>query len=283
MKTATLALVGLGLIAGCTRAVTEDAEAADSHLSTASMPTLTIGTEGLYAPYNFCGTPEAPVTCTDASQLQGFDIDVAKAVCSEIGYECKFVLNDWTTMFDNLKADRYKAVFAAVGWKQERTAAGRYTITYEPMEAASQGAHFYAKAANGLTFTPAGLAGKKIGAQTGTLHATHVETNFTQSTLVTFDTQAELQGALLRGDVDAIFVNDDVMVTFLAQNPGFAPSPDGPVVYGEGGFLTGNIYALVSHKLGADPLLYDKINNAILKLHLKGFIKERHAYWVHSH
>jgi len=285
-------LLALGAFVGCADPVetpssvdTDESEVVAGEATTAlgasGKPILKIGTEGLYAPYNFCGTVAAPITCAAPADVQGFDIDVAKAVCEQIGYECQFVLNDWTTMFKNLKKNKYRAVFAAAGHTAERAETGRYTISYEPMENAAQGAHFFALSSTpGLVFTPTGLAGKTIGVQVGTLHEAHLQAKFATSTIVTFPTQADLNAALLGGAVAAVLANDDVMAPVVAANPSVVPSPGAALVYGEGGFLTGNIYALVSFKLKGDPLLYDKINNAILKLHLNGYIKARHNFWV---
>jgi arginine/ornithine transport system substrate-binding protein len=246
----------------------------------AARPVLRVGTEGLYPPYNFCGTVEAPVECGSAADAIGFDIDVAKAVCAQIDHDCQFVLNDWTTMFTNLAGNRYDTVFAAVGYRQQRTAYGDYTITYENVDAAA-GVYFFAKASNvaNLTFTPEGMAGKKIGVQTGTLHEDYLRRVYNDSTIVTYGTQEEVNNALLADTVVAVLTNADVMTQFLAQHAEVVKGNEYPISYDENGFNQDNIFALV-RKNNRDELLFHKINNAILKLQMSGFIKERHQHWV---
>ena len=46
---------------------------------------IRIGTEGAYPPFNFID---------ENGQLQGFDIDIAKALCEEIGSQCEFVVQN---------------------------------------------------------------------------------------------------------------------------------------------------------------------------------------------
>ena len=48
--------------------------------------TLKIGTEGAYPPFN---------NLTADGKLEGFDIDIAKALCEEMKAKCEFVTQDW--------------------------------------------------------------------------------------------------------------------------------------------------------------------------------------------
>jgi polar amino acid transport system substrate-binding protein len=239
---------------------------------------LRVATEGAYAPFSFCGTPQAPVPCTSPNELKGFDIDVAKEVCKIMEYRCEFVTHAFDTIFDDLAAGNYEAVFSAAGYTADRATKGRYTITYE-IPVLNDGAHFFGLKGKSLVYTAAGLAGRKLGAQAGSIHENYLRDNFKNSTIVTFPTQDAQNTALLAGQVDAVLTNRDVMVNFLQANPNVERAPGAPIIYGEGGFLAGNIYAVIANQT-PDPLLYAKINNAILKLQLSGFIKERFLFWV---
>lgn len=239
---------------------------------------LRVATEGAYAPFSFCGTPDAPETCTSPSELKGFDIDVAKEVCKTIEYRCEFVTHAFDTIFDDLAMGSYDAVFSAAGYTAERATKGRYTITYE-MPVLNDGAYFYGLKGSGLVYTAEGLAGRSIGVQAGTLHENYLKDKFKNSTIVPFPNQDAQNAALLAGQVDAVLTNRDVMVNFLQTHSNVERAPGDPIIYGEGGFLAGNIYAVIANQT-PDPLLYAKINNAILKLQLSGFIKERFAFWI---
>jgi ABC-type amino acid transport substrate-binding protein len=249
-------------------------------LAQSTKPILQVGTEGLYPPYDFCGTPENSVPCASPSDLKGFDIDIAMAVCDQIGYECSFVLNDWTTIFKNLKSGSYDAIFSAVGYRADRTKYGNYTITYEDVNAQA-GVYFYTTTTllPSLTFTPVGMAGKTISVQTGTLHEAYLQKNFTQSNILKFATQSEANLALVNGTSVAVLTNADVMAQFLVSHPQVINANSIPISYDENGFNVDNIYALVT-KTPKDLLLYDKINNALLKLQLSGYVTERHKFWI---
>ena len=52
----------------------------------AQMQKVKVATEGAYAPFNFKDT---------SGQLQGFDVDIAKALCAKAKFDCEIVAQDW--------------------------------------------------------------------------------------------------------------------------------------------------------------------------------------------
>lgn len=72
---------------------------------------ITIATEGSYAPYNF----------KDAGgKLIGFDIDLGNDLCKRMNIECKFVEQAWDGIIPSLTAGRYDAIMAAMGIQPAR-------------------------------------------------------------------------------------------------------------------------------------------------------------------
>lgn len=72
---------------------------------------ITIATEGSYAPYNF----------KDAGgNLVGFDIDLGIDLCKRMNIECKFVEQAWDGIIPSLTAGRYDAIMAAMGIQPAR-------------------------------------------------------------------------------------------------------------------------------------------------------------------
>ena len=55
-------------------------------VSAAEMKTLRLGTEGAYAPFN---------SVNKEGELVGFDIEIGKALCTEMKVKCEWVTSDW--------------------------------------------------------------------------------------------------------------------------------------------------------------------------------------------
>lgn len=73
--------------------------------------TLTIGTEGTYAPFTFHDKND---------KLTGFDVEVAEAVAKKAGYKVKFVETQWDSIFSGLNARRFDMIANQVGVNKER-------------------------------------------------------------------------------------------------------------------------------------------------------------------
>ncbi|UBH12560.1 amino acid ABC transporter substrate-binding protein [Macrococcus armenti] len=73
--------------------------------------TLTVGTEGTYAPFTFHDKD---------GKLTGYDVEVTEAVAKKAGYKVKFVETQWDSMFSGLNAGRFDTVANQVGINAER-------------------------------------------------------------------------------------------------------------------------------------------------------------------
>ncbi len=193
---------------------------------TAYADEIRIGTEGAYPPFNFTDTN---------GELKGFDIDIAKALCAEMKAECTFVAQDWDGIIPALQANKYDAIIASMSITPERMEKVDFSKKYYSTPPA-----LIAPQDTDLTETGvAALAGKTIGAQSSTTHATFLEDTYTDSTIKLYPTQDEANADLAAGRLDAVAADSVVLGEYLKTEAGASSKMVGmmendPKYFGEG-------------------------------------------------
>jgi lysine-arginine-ornithine-binding protein len=162
-----------------------------------------IGTEGAYPPFNYYDSDK---------NLVGFDVDIAKALCDHAGFECTFVAQDWDGIIPGLLAKKYDAIIASMSITEERMKRVDFTGKYY-----NTPARFIAAKGADFETTPAGMAGKTIGAQRSTTHSSYLEDNFTDSDLKFYATQDEANLDLAAGRLDAILADSIVLWEWMEK------------------------------------------------------------------
>jgi lysine-arginine-ornithine-binding protein len=168
---------------------------------------MRIGVEGAYPPFSW---KEA-----DGS-LKGFDIDIAHALCKEMGHTCTLVEQDWDGMIPALLAKKFDAIVASMSITDERKKRVDFTTKYY-----NTPARLVSKESAGLAGTAKGLAGKRIGVQRGTTHQCFAEKAFPDSEVVLYGTQEEVFRDLASGRID-VQLSDS-----LQALEGFLNKPEG--------------------------------------------------------
>jgi polar amino acid transport system substrate-binding protein len=97
-----------------------------------------------------------------STELQGFDIDVAKELATRLGVEVCFTTPDWTLITGGNWADRWDVSVGSMTITPERLEKLYFSQPYYSAPAA-----FFVHKDNTTFQTPADLSGKKVGACTG--------------------------------------------------------------------------------------------------------------------
>ncbi|ORE95928.1 Putative amino-acid binding periplasmic protein [Stappia sp. 22II-S9-Z10] len=159
--------------------------------------TLKIGTEGAYPPFNYYDSDR---------NLIGFDVDIAKALCEEMGAECTFVAQDWDGIIPGLIAGKYDAIIASMSITPERDEVVDFTNKYYNTPPAIA----VPKDSDLSEATPEALSDIIMGAQGSTTHANYAAQYFPDTELRRYGTPEEYKLDLASGRIDAAI--DDVVV-----------------------------------------------------------------------
>ncbi len=177
-----------------------------------------IGTEGAYPPFNLIDSE---------GQLQGFDIDIAKALCEKMKVKCEFVAQDWDGIIPALQTKKYDAIVASMSITAERKQVVDFTDKYynTPTQFAA------AKGTDIGDGSAKAMAGKTLGAQSSTIQANMLEAVYKDSTVKLYATVDELYADLSAGRVDAALVDKLVTAEWLKTEAGSKFDFVGPAMY----------------------------------------------------
>lgn len=217
---------------------------------------LKICVEGAYPPFS---------QVTNAGDLEGFDIDIANALCAEMGKGCEMVQTEWDAIIPALETGKCDAIVASMSITPERQQRIDFSAKYYQTPARFA-------AAEGVDWKDddAGMAGKTVCVQRGSIHQGYMEAVFPSANLVLYPTQDETYLDLTSGRCDAI------MADSIAIQDGFLNTDAG-----KGYAFFGGDHAVPQyHGEGAgigvrktDPALRDALTAAIAAIRANGTYK----------
>ncbi len=146
---------------------------------------LNICVEGAYPPFS--------ETAEDGSVV-GFDIDIANALCDEMGKSCEMVKTDWDGIIPALLEKKCDAIIASMSITPERQEVIAFSSKYY-----SSPNMFVAKEGTMLE----DVNGLKVGVQRGTIHQDFMEKVYPDAELMLYGTQDEVFLDLEAGRIDA--------------------------------------------------------------------------------
>ena len=227
------------------------------------MVKLRVAIEGDFPPFS--------VREADGS-LSGFDVDIARALCNEIGAECDLVQQSWDGMIPGLLAMKFDLIVASMSITEERKRKVAFTRKYW-----NAPSFFIGRKGRFETDTPEELAEKVIGVQAGTIQDHFVSALYADSDVKRYQNLEEAYLDLISGRLDA------VLAAGFQADLGFLKSKDGkdftlfgkghsdPAYFGEG--------AGVALRKG-DEALRERLDAAILTLREKGIYQAINAKYT---
>lgn len=217
---------------------------------------IRIGVEGAYPPFS--------KTEEDGS-VTGFDIDIANALCDELGAKCTLVKQDWDGIIPALKARKFDAIIATMDITEERLKQVAFTNKYQHIPArfaAAKGAEFEE--------TEAFMKGKNIGVQRATTMDLYISDNFPSAKIKRYGTFDEAYLDLKAGRLDYVIADSaSISEGLLAKKGGdkfefVGPKLNDPKWFGYGA-------GIAVRKQNKD--LVDQLNKAIAAIRANGTYK----------
>ncbi len=200
--------------------------AAASFASAAAAQDLEICVEGAYPPFS---------QMNDSGEIEGFDIDIAQALCDEMGASCELVVTEWDAIIPSLEEDKCDAIIASMSITEERMQRIDFSGKYQQTPF-----FFVAEEGADLEATNEGLAGLTVCVQRGTIHQDLIEAKFPDADLALYPTQDEVYLDMTAGRCDAMMA-DSVAVQYgfldTPEGEGFAffgPDQTDPAIHGQG-------------------------------------------------
>lgn len=160
---------------------------------------LRIGFAVGYAPFSEIGTD---------GQLKGFEIDVADALCRHMGLQVAPVILDFDGLIPALQSRKIDAVMASMSITPQRQQLIAFSSPYY-----FSPARLVMRSSAGLTASPDGLKGRRIGVERGTIHERFLAEQFKGSQVLRYATQDQVFLDLKAGRLDATLV-DAVIAQF---------------------------------------------------------------------
>ena len=212
-----------------------------------------IGVEGAYPPFS---------SVNKDGKLEGFDIEIAEALCKDMGVKCKLIKQDWDGIIPALIARKYDAIVASMSMTDERKKKVDFTKHYYKSPA-----RFITEKDSKADISVSGLKGKTVGVQRGTVSDKFITGTFGEGVEIKrYGTQEEAYLDLNAGRIEFVFADAFVLLEFIGSDKGKAyefvgGSYSDPKYFGEG-------IGIAIRK--GDTALTEKLNASIANIRANG-------------
>ncbi len=161
-------------------------------------------TEATYPPFEMMD---------EKNEFQGFDIDIARAICSELKVECSFANQSFDSLIPSLRFRRYDAAIAAMDVTPARQKQVDFSHIYYENAAVMV-------AAKGKYQTIDDLSGKAVGVQNGTSHQAYMTDKYAAKKVVilNFPSYQKAFLDLKNGRIHGVFADTAVAHDWLTKH-----------------------------------------------------------------
>lgn len=205
----------------------------------------------------------------EAGQLSGYNIDLAKALCAQMGVSdiCQIEAVPWSELEEKLESGAAEAIIAGLSANPQNREKFIFTRTYMRLPA-----RFVTTKARSFA-QPAAIAvrGKSIGVISGTAHEQLLQAYFPQAVAKPYANRTELLAALQNGEAEAVF-DDAMTLSFWLENEQASDCctfTDGPYLAPQ--YLGPGLSIAVTQK---NAPLASAFNNALQSLQQQGKLTE---------
>lgn len=216
-----------------------------------------------YPPFSFRGTDGQPI---------GLNIDLARAICTELAVPCTLEVKPFAELVAALDAGTADAVIAGIAITKESRDTADFTDRYFRSPA-----RFVArKSAPMDPVTPQTVAARTVGVVTGTAHEAYLRDFFAETAIRGYPNSDAALDALKRGEVDLVF-GDGVQLAFWLNGTASANC----CAFAGGAFTESRYFGEgmgIAVKRGNDALR-QSLNYALAQLWEKGIYTDLYLRW----
>jgi polar amino acid transport system substrate-binding protein len=175
--------------------------------ASAQQAKIRIVTEGANPPFS---------TINSNGELQGFDVEIARALCAKMEAECDLASQDWDGIVPALLSKKYDAIIASLNVTEDRKKVVAFTKPYYR----SPSVFVVRKGTGGKDFSPKALTGKSIGVQSATVHSAYLEDKYNRSIVRLYNTVADAYRDLAAGRVEYVMYDKLAIYDWLKTPEG---------------------------------------------------------------
>ena len=205
LSVAALALTACGGSSSTASSVASSAASSEAASTSAAAGKLTMATNATFPPYEMT---------TDSGDIEGIDVDTAKAIAEKLGLELQIDDMDFDAALLSVQQGKADIAMAGITVTDERKAVMAFSDSY------ATGIQSIIVPEDSGIASPDDLAGKKIGTQRGTTGYIYCTDDFGDENVVAYDNGLTAVQALNNGQVDAVVIDNAPAKEYVAANPG---------------------------------------------------------------